>query len=679
MGNSSVLSFSTVKSFGFKATLLATMVSIAACGGGGSEGYFNNAGSGGTGNTGGGTDTGTTVAVNVSALELYNVNNKMTQTVTVAGATAKVKVTDAAGKGISGALVTFSGTGGVAFGTSNGAVLTNADGEASIAVKPLTATETGSYQLSATADFNGKTATTSLYNFSLQAANIVLANMIATTKSLESGASTNIILKTQDATTKANQNNVTVNFSTSCGTFDNASVVSSNQGDVTTTYKAIDANGKLCEGTQTITATGSDASITKSVQVNIAAITANALVYTTSGKVDLVTKNSGSASSGQVEFTVYANGTPAANQDVNINLTQGPSDLSFITVGNRQPKTLKSDASGKVSVNIYPGTIPGPVEIQATLASNSNVFVRSKEVAVASGRVSQSGLSISVSKNSLSGDIDGDTATVTARMVDRVGNKVPDGTVISFVAEGGSVTPNCATNNGVCTVTLATQDPRPVDNRVSVLAYVEGDKSYTDVDGDNMFTAGIDTLSNNIGDFFRDDNEDNQRSIGEFIYKRGSTGATCAASTINQPNIAGTCDTGLDAVLRQQVLFAFANNTPTFVGLSGIDQAMSKLKSASFTFQVFGNSAKTVPMPSGTKVAVTVKDNTDNDLSCEAEILSGELTVPNVIGLLTPSTFGLSSNSGVRYAVRSQKCAVGDDIRITVTAPHKTTTINIAR
>lgn len=661
----------------FKATLLASMIALSACGGGGSDGFYGGGSSGNSG-TDGNTDTGgtTTAAVNIGSLELFDVNGTLTRTVTVAGATAKVKVTDAAGKGISGALVTFSGS-GVDFGTSNGAVLTNADGEASISVKPTDANATGSYQLSATADYNGNTATTTAYNFSLQAANIILADMVATTTSLESGASTNITLKTQDADTGANQNNVSVNFSTSCGTFDNMTVVSSNQGDVTTTYKAIDANGKLCEGAQTITATGSDASITKSIQVKIAEISANALVYTTADAVSMATKNSGSSSSGQIEFTVYANGTPAANQDVSINLVRGPSDLSFITDGNRQVKTVKSDASGKVNVNLYPGALPGPVEIKATLVANPNVFVLSKNVVVATGRVYQSGLSISVNKNSLSGDMDGDTATITARMVDRVGNPVPDGTVISFVSEGGSVTPNCATTAGSCSVTLSTQNPRPIDDRVSILAYVEGDKAYADINGDNMYTAGTDNLISNIGDFFRDDNENNSYDAneGEFVYKRGVTGELCANSTIGQPNIPGTCDEGLDAVLRKQILFAFAGESPVFNGLSGTNTPVTAA-TGQFYFQLFGNSLQTVPMPSGTTIAVSVKDNTENSLACEAEIVYGSLPVPDVINLLTPSTFPLDGNLGVTYGVRPAKCAVGDLIKINITTPKGNTTIH---
>ena len=732
-----------VKNIGLKTTLLAAMISLAACGGG--DGYYGGTSVENPSTDGTGSETPAIELVNISSLQLSDVNDKETRVVTVAGATAKVKVTDALGKGISGALVTFTG-GGVAFGTSNGAVLTNAEGEASISIKPLDSKDTGAYQLSASVEYKGKSAVTEAYNFSLQAANIILANMRAASDSLDSGASTNITLKTQDASSKANQNNVSVNFSSSCGTFDNDTVVSSNQGDVTTTYKAIDANGKLCAGEQTLIATGSDTASTQSIKINIAAITANALVYTSTGAVNMATKNSGSSSSGQIEFTVFSNGVPAANQDVKISLERGPVDLSFITQGNREAKTVKSDSSGKININVYPGSLPGPVEIKAVLASNSNVFVLSKNVSVATGRAYQSGFSLSASKNSLSGDMDGDTATVTARLVDRVGNPVPDNTVVSFLTEGGSITPNCATIAGVCSVTLTTQNPRPIDNRVSVIAYVEGDKAYTDIDGDNMYTAGKDILTSNIGDFFRDDNENNSHNpeSGEFVYKRGVKGSTCAASTIDQPNIVGTCDNGLDAILRSQFLFAFAHDAPTFVGVTGINQAMTAITNNTFTFQVFGNSERKVPMPSGTTVSVAVKDNTDfkptvslddkvgdatkkiitvigaepntianvksdtknyavsiglngsgtlevsspvvGDLSvvyengsCEAEIFSGFETVPDVINLLSPTTFGSPNNNIVKYTVKLKKCAVGDDIRISVNAPKQKTTINITR
>jgi len=651
------------KEISLKFSAVALAVLLAGCGGGGSDGYYNTKGST-TGNALNPSTGEEVKSVNISSIELIDRNGSLTQAIAAEGVIAKVKVTDQSGKGISGALVTFTVTGGVVLGSSNGAVLTNTSGEASISVKPENLNTNGAYQISAVADFDGAEASTPALNFSLQATNIMLVDLTAASTQLESGGSTNITLKTQDANTKVNQNNVNVEFTAPCGKFEPATVVSSNQGNVTTTYKAIGTDGKLCTGTQKISARGLNIQEV-GIDVSIKALEANSLVYT-SNKVNLGIRKSGSASSGQIEFTLYANGVPIADQDVLIEKVQAPEDLSFVSFGNQNNKTIKSDSNGKVIVNLYPGDKPGPVEIRATLVSDKNVSAVSKNVSVSIGRVTQDGLSLSVSKNSLQNVIDGDTATITARMVDRTRNPVPDGTVISFVSEGGKVEPNCSTVQGVCSVTLTTQEPRPLDNRVTVLAYVEGDKSFTDLDGDNLYTKGVDRLLSNIGSFFRDDNEDNQYNkdygIGEFLYNRAVLGnkATCAPSTIRQPNIAGTCDDNLDTVIRQQLLFAFAENTPTFTNVNASGSLLS--------FNMYGNSAQSVPMPTGTTISVTPEDNTKaNNLSCTAELATGSSPVANVFDLLTPSTFKNSNQS--YYGYRLKECAVGDTLKVSVSSP----------
>ena len=651
------------KEISLKFSAVALAVLLAGCGGGGSDGYYNTKGST-TGNASNPSTGEEVKSVNISSIELIDRNGSLTQAIAAEGVIAKVKVTDQSGKGISGALVTFTVTGGVVLGSSNGAVLTNTSGEASISVKPENLNTNGAYQISAVADFDGAQASSQALNFSLQATNIILVDLMAASTQLESGGSTNITLKTQDAKTKVNQNNVNVEFTATCGKFEPATVVSSNQGNVTTSYKAIGTDGKLCTGTQKISAKGLNIPEVE-VDVNIKALEANSLVYT-SNQVNLGIRKSGSASSGQIEFTLYANGVPVADQDVLIEKVQAPEDLSFVSFGNQNNKTIKSDSNGKVIVNLYPGDKPGPVEIRATLVSDKNVSAVSKNVSVSIGRVTQDGLSLSVSKNSLQNVIDGDTATITARMVDRTRNPVPDGTVISFVSEGGKVEPNCSTVQGVCSVTLTTQEPRPLDNRVTVLAYVEGDKSFTDLDGDNLYTKGVDRLLSNIGSFFRDDNEDNQYNkdygIGEFLYNRAVLGnkATCAPSTIRQPNIADTCDDNLDTVIRQQLLFAFAENTPTFTNVKASGSLLS--------FNMYGNSAQSVPMPTGTTISVTPEDNTKaNNLSCTAELATGSSPVANVFDLLTPSTFKNSNQS--YYGYRLKECAVGDTLKVSVSSP----------
>jgi len=713
----------------FQLTALSISLTLAGCGGGDGTDTIAPApdlgieqpGTGSSGEDG----TGIPVSgINVTPITLTDPNGNMTRTITSVGASATVIVTDGNKNPVSNALVSFQAD-GVTFGTSNSTVLTNEKGEATISVKPLDSADTGSYQLSATVNYNDLTKTTPGYNFSLQSIQVLLTEFALSSSNLDSGANTNITLRTKDAVNDVYQNDVTVNFTTSCGSFDSNSIISSNQGDVSTTYKAIDGNGNLCEGTQTITATPANNPANKQTKtVNIAGVEASSIFYTTTEKVQLGASDSGSSNSGQIEFTVYANGRPAANQQVEISKIQAPTDFSFVTLNNQTSRTITSDSQGKVVVNLYPGALPGPVEIKATLKSNTSIFASSKDVSVATGRATQNGVSISLSKNVLANSVDGDTATITARLVDRVGNPVPDGTVMSFVSEGGRVTPSCATNKGVCTVEFSTQNPRPVDNRVAVIAYVEGDKDYIDKDGDNQFSAG-DIFTHNIGDFFRDDNENNNydSEAGEFVYRRGATGAVCAPSSNSQPNIADTCDNKLSAILRQQFILGLASDSPVYEGLPGSLNPNLGKTAITRAFKMYGNSARTVSMPSVTTISVVAEDKTDysptvelangliqvsnaepnttaivksgstsinvsisgngtgsvsttlpegssvtvanTNVTCEAELTSGNLKLPSIINL----GVGKVVDSAVSYKFEYSGCRPNDKIKVSVTTP----------
>ncbi|MCH4246740.1 MAG: Ig-like domain-containing protein [Acinetobacter populi] len=625
-----------------KITALAASLALAGCGGGG--GYYGD-------NSSTSTDSSSTSSsVNVSSITLTDSSGKLVTTVSTPGVTATVTVKNASGAPISGAIVTFSGD-NMTFSTTNGSVVTNVDGVATIGITPTDSTVTGAYVLTASASYDG-TTNTNTANVEFSKTDIVISNLTLASSTLESGGSTLLSLVTND--TDGNyQNGQTVNFTTTCGSFSDASLVSSSEGNVATTYYAYDAEGKLCSGSQTITATPvTSTSNTQTASVTIETATATSIVYTTTDEIKLAIKGSGSSSTGQIEFTVYSNGTALANQDVTLSIKNAPRGFSFITDGNTANKIVKSNSAGKVIVNLYPGNTPGPVEVEATLTSGFSAL--SKNVTITTGRATQNSFSLSVSKNSLQTDIDGDTATITAMLADRNGNSVPDGTVVNFVTEGGKVDGSCSTSDGQCSVTIRTQNPRPADGRVSVLAYVEGDKSYTDVNGDNTYTIGTDKLTSNIGSFFRDDNENNtyDSANGEFKYDRVLLGNSqdCAASTFTQPNIAGTCDDQLAAILRRQVVIYFASSTATIPDASASGSLLS--------FNLYGNSSLTIPMPSGTTVAVTPTDGTSsNNLTCSAELSSGSTPVANIA-------------SSTYYAYKLTGCAVGDSFKITVTAPN---------
>lgn len=666
------ISTNLIKSFQLSA--LTTALALAGCGGGGGNDTLPPpVKGGGTTDSTGSTPTS---AINISAISLEGVNSA--NFIPSTGATAKVKVTDAAGKGISGAIVAFSASGGVSFSTTNSSVLTDTEGNASIFVKPIDINDNGTYTLTATSTYNSITATSKPYAFSLQKTNLKITQLkteVPTNTTLEVGGSTNVSLIVTDENGVV-QPNTTVNFTNNCGTFTEDSVMTNSEGVATTTYSAIKADGSLCTDTSVIITVSTTTGVSANTSINLTPIVGNSIAYTTTGAVNLGASNSGSSTSGQIEFTVYSNGKPAANQDVIINKTYAPLDFSFVKLGNQSAQTVKSDSNGKVNVTLYPGALPGPVELKATLATNSTITALSKDVAVATGRATQNGMSVSLLKNTLAVGVDGDTTEVTVRLVDRVGNAVPDGTVVSFVSEGGKITPNCSTVDGACSATFTTQNPRS-DGRLSVVAYVEGDKSYIDSNGNNKFDIG-EPLSHNIGSFYRDDNENGAHDLGEYVYIRPITGSplACGTSSFGQPNlvtqilsvnplstVTHQCDNQLEAVLRYQFVLGLANNVPTYVEDVRVLQAGSSI----YSFRMYGNGEKTVSMPAGTSISVTAKDNTSgtNSATCTAEFTNGNLTVPSIVNLSN----GTVANSDVSYTLNYKDCEAGDEIRITTVTP----------
>lgn len=685
------MTMSTILVKSFQVTALASALALVGCGSGGNDTLPDktNGKNPDKSVTNPNSNSPEASSLKLNTITLTDTDGKMTTTVTSSNnVTASIKVTDASGNPVSGALVTFT-AGGVTLGTSNGAVLSNAEGIAKISLKPTDVTDTGAYTISATAEKDGLTATSSNVNYTLQSANIIISNLNVANNNLTSGGSTNITLVTTDGTSV--QNNIGVDFNATCGSFGTNPATSTNQGNVTTTYNAVDKNGNLCEGEQTITAKIASGSDTKSIKVTVAQAEPNALMYTTTESINLASKTTGISTTGRIEFTVYADGKPIKNQSVKVNRIKTPADFHFGTPDNNEEITLASNDQGKVIVNLYPGALPGPVELQATLASNKNISTTAKGISVVQSRAEQGGITMTADKNVLLNNTI-DTANITMRFTNHNGTTIPAKTVVNFVAEGGMISPSCETDaNGSCSVTFTSQNPRPANGRVTILAYLEGDKKYKDKNGDNMYTAGTDELEKNIGDLFRDDNENNiyDKANGEFIYKRNaSDGTACKADSLmaalpanfaefvsffTEPTIAGTCNKELSATLSHQSIFGFADDTPTFVGLNPTSNGLN-------TFYMYGNNLQTVSMPSGTTIAVEVEDKTpDNKLTCEAEFRSGNLIVPALVNLSIVNDKGnyFQNTDAVKYSLKVSGCASADKVKVIVNAPNGKNTTSI--
>ena len=692
----------------FQLTFLTCALALAGCGGGDGvdslppvSGGDNGSNPSDPSNPGGDGSELPVGELKISESKLVDIDGNPISSVSLEGAYYEIKVTNSSGQPAANAKVTFAiDAEGIALSqTTSGATLTDSNGMARIFLKPTAPQVSGAYTITANASNDSNTAIANV-NFLVQATTVSLSALNVTNSQLVAGGQTAVSMIASD--TAGNPiSGILVNLNANCGQLP-IQVTSNENGVVEFVYKAINTDNTLCSGNVRISA--NSGSSTQTANLTIQAPEATSIVYT-SNDLTLGIQNSGSSATGEAEFTIYSNKTPLANAEVILSLEKSPLGLSFVQLGNRADQTLRTDANGRVSVNIYPGSTPGPVEIKATLASDSRINALSKGISIASSRVTQDGLSLSFGTNALDWSLDGDETPVTARLVDRNGNKVPDGTVVNFTAEGGKVFPSsCTTSDGTCEVTFSTQNPRPGDGRVSLLAVVEGEKAYIDQNENNAWDKGIDILVHNIGDTFRDDNENGTFEIGEFTYPLTTQANGNCENNIAQfiqlkfptfdqirkdrfeqnyinnfvsPNKPMTCNSELDAVVRYEGIQLLTNgDNPEFTLLDKNnvrlqDQEVSADSSRVYTRINSGGFYNLNPMPSGTTISGSVTDKTDgpDSGSCKVEMIGGPAKVPGIV-----STGNPGDNTGTINTFALDGCEAGDFFKISVTSPKGTTT-----
>jgi hypothetical protein len=221
---------------------------------------------------------------------------------------------------------------------------------------------------------------------------------------------------------------------------------------------------------------------------------------------------------------------------------------------------------------------------------------------------------------------------------DRLGNPVPDGSVINFVTEGCTITPaSCTTTGGTCTVTFKSADSKPageipgvlgfeydgttpiringgaqvnvVNGRVSVLAYAIGEKSFVDANYNNKYDAG--ETFYDLGVMFLDKNEDGIWQAGEFNLPYDSPVGTHACTIqpsgdplpayySTAPSKVNTCNQtwGLNYVRRQRVI-TLSSATPV---ISDNTFNMNSNCYQEFSFWLMDENYN--PMPAGTTVSI---------------------------------------------------------------------------
>lgn len=335
---------------------------------------------------------------------------------------------------------------------------------------------------------------------------------------------------------------VTIEFSSPCLSASNAASeldgplqFETGSGDVSVRYTA-----EGCSGEDAVTARvlensddeGAEVSFSTneaSTVLDIAEPTDLSISSSTPDPESLAPRNSQSdvrGSISEVSFTVLGEGgSQVPNQDVNFELQYEGSDATGDGAPKLEEDAQTSSGSGQVRARVQAGTGNAIVRVIAKLASDESVATASPPIAVNRSVPTQEAFSMSVSDALPNAwDVDGETSEITIRAADNWGNNSGNA-IVNFVTSGGSIEGDCVLDdNGECTVTWRSQNPRPNDARVTIMARTVGEESFTDEDGDRQFDQG-EPFVESLGEAYLDSDQSGTFSGGDDLFDQNGNGA----------------------------------------------------------------------------------------------------------------------------------------------------------
>ncbi len=231
-----------------------------------------------------------------------------------------------------------------------------------------------------------------------------------------------------------------------------------------------------------------------------------------------------------LEIKAWRGDIPAAKELITVSSTMG----TFIETQNG---TVLTNENGEVSLTWRAGneTGAGYITVSAvnedlTLEPAVKFMVIPFDNSQSSAQADQDSFSFAMDQNdnrAVEGlNYDGEEINFTVRVADRYNHPVPEGTVVDFYTEGGAITETAKTNSqGICSATWRSQEPRPYDGRVTIMAVTKGDETFLDANDDSLYTYGIDILSTDMPEAFLDADEDGMYDPGvEFFLDNNNDG-----------------------------------------------------------------------------------------------------------------------------------------------------------
>src|SRR6266513_1920584 len=619
---------------------------------------------------------------------------------TAAPATARAIVRDAAGAAVPSVVVTFTvdNTNLAAIVPPSGTALTDATGTATVGLNPASLNAAGAATLTATTQVP---ATTGSLGFSVTPPNVTLSTPVFGTNPLSAFGTTSVsvtVLSNGVPVTSPQ----TVSFSSACAGSGKAaltaSVLTGAGGVATASYRDIG-----CGGTDTVTAAVSGVTPTSAV-LTLTIPAAGSIQFISATPKNITLKGTGGAGlqeSSQVIFKVVdTGGNPIGGQSVTFTLSTNVGGITFAN-GLTTSTAISDGTSGQAVVTVNSGTISTPVRVLATTVTSTGVTLstQSDQLTVTTGIPDQDSFSISATILNIEGwNLDGITTILTARLSDHFSNPVPDGTSVTVVAERGQMGSTCSTITGACSATMTSAAFRPLNGRVTVLAYAVGEESFSDVDGDGLAdlvpneVVDANGVSTDMPEAFLDNNENGIRDTiagsavleqfidfnnnGVFDVADGKYNGTLCNEPPSGTSSAGTCSAARSIHVRRNFPIVFSGSDPVFqftdaarVPIASIDLRAVCTSAAPFsppvsTVLVTITDINANIMPQGTTVTFSTTNGTivsapttftvPNSTACLAGAGPGFAVAPGTVtpGFVCPATSAVPLGSApLAYAI----------------------------
>ena len=570
----------------------------------------------------------------------------------VAPGTVKATLKDGTGAVVPNAVVSFSTNSTLAIVTPAVTALTDASGVATVTLQPSSLFNSGATTITAAAQV-GTTAVTSSIGFSVGSVVVTITAPTLGVAPLSAFGTDSITVSVSlggspiadgilDPSFINPCNRVT--FSSSCGNLGKALLTSActSGGVATGSYRD---NG--CTGTDVITAT--IAGVTSpSTSLAITPQTTGSIQFVSATPSSLSLKGIGGVEASQVRFKVLdTGGNPVSGKTVTFGLS---TMIGGIALTPPTTDTTTSDANGLVVTTVNSGTVSTPVRVTASTpgaTAGTTLTTQSSALTITTGIPDQDSFTLGATTLNVE-NINGNTTVLTARLADHFNNPVPNGTVVNFTTEGGSIVASCSTmtdvnGNSNCSATLTVQEPRLApDGRYTVLAYAVGEESFVDLNGNGVADLVPNEMvdqngtSTDLPEAFRDDNENGIRDANEtfFDFNQNSiydgpdgkySGVLCDSVTSS----AGTCAAIKSIHVRKDIVIIFSGSTAAIskIAPAGTIDLVGGCSGTSVQVNLRIVDARGNPMPAGTTITVTTTDGT----------ISGTSTFTQINTNLTPA------------------------------------------